>query len=294
MRITQGTIYNSYTKDIQRQQENMFTIQQQVTSNKKVNAPSDDPINAGRILSTRDLFSSFEQYTRNIDAGISYLGSAEETLSGTVDVIHRLQELAVAGADDSISSSERSNLGKYAGELYDELVSMANARFDGKYIFSGFKTDTPLYDSSTATYQGDANKQSIQIGAESFLTLGINGLEVFQGSSGGVDILASVAAMKTALDNNDRAGVAASIDSMKSALEQVTDTVAEIGGKANRLIAVKDELENYMTETRAKLSRLEDVDMAKVYSDLQFNQVVLEASYNAARKIFSLNIFDYL
>ena len=70
--------------------------------------------------------------------------------------------------------------------IYDQVVSLSNARYSGgglegaRYLFSGFKTDTPAF-TDAGLYQGDDGEYKVQVGAGESVTVGLSGARVFQG-----------------------------------------------------------------------------------------------------------------
>ncbi|MFQ5736258.1 MAG: flagellar hook-associated protein FlgL [Thermodesulfobacteriota bacterium] len=295
MRITQGMMYNTYINDIVRRQETLYSLDKQLATGKRVNAPSDDPVNAGTILSSKSVLSSFNQYQRNIDSGYSYLNITEKALSSVKDVITSVKEIATTNATGTMDAVGRANSASIVSNLLDELVSLGNTEFDGRYVFSGYKTDTPAL-SATGAYQGDSNRYGIRISGTSTLTVGVNGDEVFKGAGGGggTDILQTVSDLVTALAANDVAGIEASIGALDSSFNQVTAAVAEIGGKVNRLQSAEATLSTTRLEVSATVSNLEDADVASVISELKLGQIALEAALSSAGTVFSTNIFNYI
>lgn len=293
MRVTQNMTYNTYIKDIMRRQESLNDLNIQIATGKKVNVPSDDPVNAERILSEKSALSVLGQYRRNIDSGMAYLDQAEQSLTGVKNVLTSIKEIAVSNATGTMDAASRANAAVVVSSLYDELVSLANAEHEGKYIFSGYKTDTAAFTSAGA-YQGDTNKYDVRISGSSSITLGINGGDVFKGASGGVDIFQSVTDLITALNADDTAGIEAAIADIDSSFSQVSDAVADIGGKANRLMSAGDNLSEAKLNMEMIISGLEDTDIAEVISELKLGQIALEAALTSAGKVFTVNIFNYL
>lgn len=293
MRITQNMTYDTYLNDIYRRQDSVYNLSRQLSSGKSVNAPSDDPVKAGTILTTRGAVSELDQYGKNIDSGLSYLNSSEQALGGAKVALTRLQELAVSNSTGTADAAGRSAAAVEVKQLFDELVSLGNTSFDGKYIFSGYKSTTAAFTPAGA-YQGDANKYQIKINPTTTMSIGVNGGEVFKGTAGGVDVLQAVSDFATALTNNDSAGINAAIGNLGGAFNQVSNAVTDIGAKVSRLTIAKDTVNNTKLDMQVTLSGLEDADITKLISDLQQNQAALQTAMSSAKKVFSVNIFDYL
>jgi flagellar hook-associated protein 3 FlgL len=293
MRITQNLSYDAYVNDIMRRQEAIYRLNRQMATGHKVNSASDDPASAHAILTSKSLLSSIDQYDKNADYGLAALSFTETALDRTKDALTRLQELAVTAAS-GLSGAETKNLIKSeVDNLREELIHLGNSNFEGKYIFSGYKTDTEAFD-STGVFQGDANTQLLKISNSGSISIGVNGGEVFRGTAGGVDILQTVADFSAALAANDSAGVQAAITGLENSFNQVSSSVSDIGGRISRLNAVKEDFSAYRLEVKVKISDMEDADIATLISGLKSNQVALEAALASAGKVFSMNIFDYL
>lgn len=293
MRVTQNIIYNKYISDMFAKQETLYKSNLQLSTGKKINAPSDDPVNASRILSTKSVLTEFDQYDKNINYGLSYLNQSEHSLQEAKDLILKIQELAVSESSSNSNADTKANTAKVVKSLYDQLISIGNTNFDDKYIFAGFKTSAQAF-SSTGVYQGDANRFGIRISSNTTITLGVNGGTVFSGAGGGVDVFKSVSDLVTALNTNDSAGVQASLDTLDASFKQVSEAVSEVGGGINRLNSTQTEIANSRTELKTTLSSIEDADVTKVISELQLGQVALQASIASAGKVFGINIFNYL
>lgn len=294
MRITQNITYNTYINDLMRKQESLYNLNLELSTGKKVNAPSDDPVAASKILSSRSVLSSFDIYEKNIDSGLEYLNVSEKTLSNVKDVLSKMQELAVSESSTLADAGTRSNSANVASSLFDQLVSLGNTTDqNSQYIFSGYKADTQPFDSAGA-FMGDANKKTVKINPSSTITLGVNGSEVFKGSAGGTDIYKAASDFVTALKNNDTAGINAAIKTLDTSFNQVSEFQSDVGGRITRLQSSKNDISNARLDVKSTVSNLEDADVTKVISDLQLGQVALNAAMTSAGKVFSVNIFNYL
>lgn len=293
MRVTQSILYDTYIKDVMRMQESLYEESKKLSTGKDINAPSDDPVGTSDILSSRSQLSSLSQYQRNIDSTMIYLGTTEQALSNFKDVLSRIQELTVAMATGTVDAGARANTAIEVQSLFDHLVSLGNTQVDNKYVFSGYLTSTTAFDSS-GTYAGDTNKHKIKIDSNSTMTIGINGGEVFKGVGGGIDIYQSVTDLITALNANDITNIQAAVGTLDTSFSQVSNAVADIGGKVSRINSASANLSDLVLRTRMHISEVEDANIAEVISNLQLGQIALDAALASAGKVFSVNIFNYI
>lgn len=293
MRVTENMVYNTYIQDILKHQRSLFKLHEQLASGKAVNSLSDDPVSAGRILRSKSTLSSFDQYTRNSETGLTYLSIAESTLDRVKSIVIRAKEIAIGEASGSAGAASRLNSAFEINQLHNELIALGNKTYQGSYMFGGFESGSEPFDSAGA-YSGDTAEYAIQVGQDKTLAIGINGGKVFKGVGGDIDILQAVEDLQTALNADDTAGIQAAVDDMDTSFEQASLAVSDIGGRISRLNATLADLESSRLNIRIALSGIEDADITQVISDLTRRQTALEAAIISASKTFSMSIFNYI
>ncbi|MDD4504105.1 MAG: flagellar hook-associated protein FlgL [Clostridiaceae bacterium] len=148
MRVTNTMITNNLMRNLNRNLSRMEKLQQQMASGKQFTRPSDDPIGVSRSLRLNTEVATMEQYKRNADDTQSWLDTTEMAINNIVTILHRANELTVQAANDTNSTGERNAIAGEIKELRDQLVQIGNTSYAGSYIFSGFKTDKPLFDAN--------------------------------------------------------------------------------------------------------------------------------------------------
>lgn len=158
MRITNNIIINNSLSSINSNKVRMDKLYSQVTSEKKIQRPSEDPIVAIRALRLRSSLSEIGQYLdKNIPDASAWMQVTEDALSDTSDMLQNINYYCNQGSSDTLSASDRSaiveNLQAYRDQIYDD----GNADYDGRSIFTGYKTD------KTLTFQDDENNTKYSI-----------------------------------------------------------------------------------------------------------------------------------
>ena len=150
MRITNQMMVNSTMANIQVNKKQVNTLETQLSTQKKINKPSEDPVIAIRALRLRSSLEQVTQYlNKNIPDADSWLKTTEGAVDEAVSVITDLYAYCEQGATDSYSPSERSTLAESLNKLRDAYYAEGDVEYAGRYLFSGYMTDTPL------TYQSD-------------------------------------------------------------------------------------------------------------------------------------------
>ncbi len=145
MRITNNMLVNNMINYIGNNLTRMNKYQQQLATGKKVMVPSDDPVVAARALKLRTDVSEIEQYQRNIKDAQSWTDITESSLGDMVKIMHRAKELSVQGSTGTNQPQDMQAISKEIQQLRTQMVHLGNATYAGRYIFSGYSTDKPLF-----------------------------------------------------------------------------------------------------------------------------------------------------
>ncbi|WP_323752554.1 flagellar hook-associated protein FlgL [Marinobacter sp.] len=167
VRISSQQIFSSGISRMQDINSDLLKTQQQISTGKKVNSPSDDPVAAARILKLDQDLSRIETYQRNADLADNRLQQEESALSSAIDIIQRVRELTVQAGNGSLAANDRESISSELKERLGQLADIANTRdASGEYIFSGFQGNTPAFgqnDAGAWVYQGDEGQRVLEI-----------------------------------------------------------------------------------------------------------------------------------
>ena len=145
MRITTKIIQNNSLNNINTNKLLQDKLSQQMSTEKKVNRPSDDPIVAIRALRLRTNVNQVTQYyEKNVPDAESWLEVTESALSSMSEVITDMISQCTKGSNEDLTLSDREVILTALKALRDEVYSTGNADYAGRYIFTGYRTDTPL------------------------------------------------------------------------------------------------------------------------------------------------------
>ena len=145
MRVTTKMINNTMMANIASNKGNLDKLNNQYTTGNKIQKPSEDPIIAVRTLKLRKTMSEISQYTeKNIPDAMSWMDVTTSSLDSMDSILTTIYGYLNQGATDILSASERKTIATNLVELKNEIYSEGNANYAGRYVFTGYKTDTPL------------------------------------------------------------------------------------------------------------------------------------------------------
>ena len=291
MRITEGINYQTLLQDIARAQERVQTAQNQVSSGKKVTAPSDNPTAAADIVRLTGENSEAEQYSRNLTFAKSKLQVTDDVIDGVEKMVERVRTLGQLSFGNPTAAS--AYIAEVSG-LRDQIISAANTMHAGRFLFAGSATTTAPYlknPDSSVTYLGNAEGMSLQVTRSAALPTQLPGSEVFSGS---VNIFTVMTDLTTAMQSGNKAG----IDTQVRKLGQFADTVSvarsKVGSYLNLAANIESELSSAKLARETELSKEQAADLATAISELTLSQQGLQATLAVGARISQLNILDYL
>jgi flagellar hook-associated protein 3 FlgL len=182
MRLSTAQYHRSSIDAILEQQTRLARTQTQVTSGKRFQTSSEDPIAATRAAALDRTVADNAQFARNSNILQSRLSYAEQSLSDVTLLLQKSRDLALQGANATLGQSERNMLVTELRQLRGELIDIAN-RDDGngEYLFAGTSTGTRPFADSLAgvSYLGDQTTRFIRVSGSQAIADGHPGTEVF-------------------------------------------------------------------------------------------------------------------
>lgn len=117
----------------------------QMSTQKKINRPSEDPVIAIRALHLRSNVTEVTQYySKNIPDAESWLEVTEDSLKNLGQVITNMIGQCTKGSNGDLTSADREIIIEQLNALADEVYSTGDADYAGRYVFTGYRTDTSL------------------------------------------------------------------------------------------------------------------------------------------------------
>lgn len=145
MRITNQMMTNNMMYNINKNKNNLATLDEQYSTGKKIQRPSDDPIIAVRALKLRTNLTELNQYyEKNIPDAKSWMDVTESALTTINDILTSVNTYCVQGTTDTLTASDRTSIVQNLSELKEQIYQEGNSNYAGRYVFTGYKTDTSL------------------------------------------------------------------------------------------------------------------------------------------------------
>src|SRR4051812_19162469 len=170
---------------MQDDQLSLFKLQNQISTGKRLQLPSDDAPAALRAINLQRLLDRKGQIQTNIQSSNSYLSAAESSLSSVTDVLNELRGSVVGVSGTLNNDADRQTLVQQIDQALQTIVAAGNSKLQGRYLFSGSRSlDQPFnFDGDHVTYSGNEGTLRSYVDLERLFDTNLAGTDVFGGIS---------------------------------------------------------------------------------------------------------------
>lgn len=317
MRVSTSMIFNNGTNGILSRQSDLYKIQGQLSSSRRIQSPEDDPIGASEVLEVSQSTAVNKQYLDNQANAQSQLTHVESTLGSVSDALLRITELAKEGENPSLDNAKRGMIAAELKGIMSNLIGLANTQDgSGQYIFAGYKSTTKPFEAITQSasppsyslgtryvnYSGDAGKPTLSVTSSYDMAVSENGLDVFmqvKDASGNVTGKSLFDTLQNMINNMDSSTYSASnqtdaISEVGSAVTHIATVRASVGARQNSLDGLTAAGEDVKYLYDARLSELQDLDYTAAISEYVNVQMQLEAAQLSFKQSSQLSLFNIL
>ena len=294
-RVTQTMMSHSALAGLQTSLRRVSDAQEQLSTGRIINRPSDDPIGAASAMKLRSSKAEQAQYARNADDGVAWLNQIDGALGSAGDQLRRARDLALQGANTgALGQTARDALAVEVDQIRQGLVSVANTTYLNRPVFNGVDAGKAAYDGSTkpVTWNGTPGDVIRRVGVGVDIAVNVNGPEAF--GQQGDTVFDHLDALATALKTNDTDGINQAIDVLRTDGDRISSARADVGTRTNRIELAKSQAEDAGLTLSSSISEVENTDLAKATVDLQLQQVAYQAALAATAKVMQPSLQDFL
>jgi len=298
MRVTNSMVVNNLLSNLGSNATRLSKYQNQVSTGKRIQKLSDDPVGAAYSIRYSTDIVKENQYLSNIEASDEILTATETALSSANEVLARIRDLTVQAAGATGSDSSRASIQVEIEQLKEELVSLANTTYNGRYIFSGYKTNKPLMneDGTYAMTVEDTEGINYQVSENNIMQVNTLGTEIFGAGTIGQTpkMIADIDNLITCISSGDSEGISACLQDLDDAQDSVLAGMTEIGGKMNRLDLARNRVTNNITYLKEAKSLNDDVDVAEAITSLTMEKSVYNAALQIGATVIQQSLLDFI
>lgn len=300
--ITTSAFYERSTRSLGELRGRAEQLQSAIGTGQKLERGSDDPVGAAQLRSlSRE--SRFAEISAAAGARVSSdLALTDSHLSDFANHVIRIKELAVKAGSDTLTTAQRAGIGVEIGEIYGELIRLANTRDSAGDALFGGEAPGAAYVLDAAglpVYAGTAKAGELALGDGQSVVRGVTGPEFlsFTGPKGATDLFTLVRELGEALrgGTSDPAQSARdALGSLDAGLESITTAQTLVGSRMNWIDLIGERRTERGEQRAEQEAAVGGTDLATTVTALQEIMTVLEASQAAFARLAGLNLISVL
>ncbi|HEX4499782.1 MAG TPA: flagellar hook-associated protein FlgL [Scandinavium sp.] len=283
--------------------ERLSKLMEQMSTQKRVNVPSDDPVAATRLVQLNREQSAISQYQENISRLSGTLSVQESHIKAMSDNLLAINDKLLSANNSTYSQEDMSGYGVELGSMLDSLVDSLNAQNEnGSYLFSGTKTDTKpiVLDEATGKYiyQGNDSTRSTTVANSVTVQENTNIASAFSSSGNDLDMLNQLKDLSEKMqdpnaDFNDYQPQIKQVLELESdSRDKVSAMFTDLGGRQNQLTLLDNAHTDVSLANDQVVHDLSDTDWAATSMNMQLYVNSVQISNKAYSMVSQLSLFD--
>lgn len=273
-----NAVGNRMTREIARQTKLADALERtqiQISTGKRLQRMSDDPVAARRIQTIGTTQASMASWATNIKTAQAQSSQADGVLKSTSDLLVRARELTLAASSDTASPADRATIAAELKTIADQIDGLAATRdSNGEPLFATAEARVVRFDA-------DISFAAVPSAADTFVI-------------GGNSLSTSIRDIATAVAAGDKAMMGTGLTTLTGAVDHVANQNAAIGLSAGRLERIGDSLEARGIEIADERQSVEETDLSSAIAQLNAQELTLSAAQAAFAKINRQTLFDLL
>jgi flagellar hook-associated protein 3 FlgL len=292
-RITALTMSRNVLADINATNERLRKAQEQLSSGKLLNRPSDDPSEVARAIQLRTDIEATQQFQQNASEATGWTDVTDSALSSVADALLRVRELTVQGANGSAGPESHQAIAEELKSLIDTVKTAGNASYGGRFVFAGTQTNAQPYQmGANDAYAGDDETVLRQIGPGVTVSVNVSGRDAIGDDTSG--ILGTMRTILAATQAGNAQGLSNSLSALDIRLDELNAVRSKVGATANRVAVATSRLAEYEGTALKLLNDTESIDLAKTMIEFNVHQSAMQAGLKAGAEIIQASLIDFL
>lgn len=304
MRIS--SLYNSNAMLSQMGASNtrLTKLMEQMSTLKRINVPSDDPVAASRLVQLNREQSAIKQYQSNISSLSGALAIQESNVDALSDQLLALNDKLLSANNSTHSQKDMAGYGKELSSMLDSLVATLNAKNEnGSYLFSGTKTDSKtveLDENGKYVFGGNDSTRETTVANGVSVTENTNVAQAFSASGNDLEMLNKLKELSDKMQdpNANYADYKDDVDAMLGSVQDSRDNIAtlftDLGGRQNRLTLLDNAHTDVGLANDQLVSDLADTDQVTTSVNLQLYVQSMQITNKAYSMVSQLNLFSMM
>ncbi len=314
LRITQNAMNRTQMAGLNTSLARLQTTQEHLTTGKRLNRPSDDPVGTVSAMRFRAEQRELEQFGENVTDGLARLTAADDALTQTMPMVHNMRTKTLAAMNGTLGTQERAAIAAEIREMRAGILQQANSQYAGQPLFGGTTPLPNAFDASTGEFLGNSIAVLRNVtqapGAAGQVDVGVKGGEIFGTAlqaptpppvpvvdpppASSLVAPGSIELLARAIESGDATAMNQGLQDLDNLRDSILDVQATVGARSVRLKGLEELNGRQDDASKIALSKVEDADFLKAAMDLSIQSNAYQAALSASAKIIQPSLMDFL
>lgn len=299
MRIADTTLVELLSSQLQNQQNQIASLDSQLSSGLSIQQPSDNPIGAVEALGYQRQIARATAFENTANAATSWLGLATSSVGSVLNNLQTVKSVVLQALNSGAQTPQ--SYQAFASQLQGvqkTLLSLANTTYGGTAIFAG-TADVPAAYSSSGTYAGNESPFTMQVAHATTVSVSLPGTKIFGGGTTGVqDLFTTLKNIITDLGAGPGATSSANLQTDLGALDANANLVQQAAatlGESSKMVSTAQSVDQSSLNTMQQtLATTVDANVATLGPELQSQMTSYQAAVAAVSQILPLTLSNFV
>jgi flagellar hook-associated protein 3 FlgL len=263
MRITDSYRFTNSQSAIQNALGRLNDVQRQVSTGKRINQPSDAPLDAALATRLRMAKDDGALHLRSLQDSKAWLSVQDASLQSASTLMTRAQELSLQVQNPSLGEGGRDAIATELDGIRDQIALVANTTYQGQSVFGAFGEKAVTVTDTDATFNGTPGARvERRVSDSQMIAVNTDGNVVF-GFDTGDDIFGVIARLAANVRSGDDAALASDAAALAERATTVRDSLGEVGTRAALVDSAASRHEDDKITIASRISEVEDADITE-------------------------------
>ncbi len=293
MRVTDRMLYDRATNDGNAARSRLEKAAGVASTGARLVHPGDDPAGAAQVTLFQASAARAKAVADAAGKASDELAIADAALGDVANLLSRAREIAVQFGSAGYDAAARATAGNEVQSLIDGMVASLNTKVGNRWLFGG-TADSAAPFTAAGTYAGNGAVRRVEVAPGVWQDASLRADVALAGVGGGVNVLGTLAALRAALAANDQAATSATLPSIATGTDQVSNLRGQAGIAMNAFDTAVTVNLRAQDDATVLSARLTDADVIQANTELALARQALEATLTATSSSFKLTLLNYL
>ena len=311
MRVTQNMVSNQFLYDLTLLNQNMVNQENQISTGKSLNLPSDNPLGVNQVMATSNLISQSNIFATTISNGLSWMQTTSSVMTEISQSLQSIQsDLISALNTTNQTTNSREALSATVKQYAQQIYTLLNTQQGDQYIFGGATdslapsvsltgSDVGFTMTSANVSTGLSGTIDFQVSQSINININVNAYSIMldplpSGTSTTATLQTTLQQIVGDIVSGTEGSMQGDLQNIQAAISNMTNLSTDLGARIQRMTAMQTQTSQYTMNLTNEKGVIEDANMAQVITQFNTDQIAYQAALKMGSQILLPTLVNYL